>query len=165
MLFSVVDKGGGRYAKVEGHSIIGGKTGTAQKYENGTIAQGKYIASFIGFAPYQDPEYVVYVLVDEPQGAYYGGVVAAPIASRVFEKIFEYKNIDKNEEDTNDDSFKIPSFIGKTLTEAAALASSLGLQYLVQGSGDYVTNQIAAPESNVKKGDIVLLIFERRECL
>ena len=62
------------------------------KYENGVIADGKYIASFIGFAPYQDPEYVVYVIVNEPKGAYYGGVVAAPLAGKIFEEIFKIKD-------------------------------------------------------------------------
>ena len=63
-----------------------GKTGTAQKYENGAIAQGKYIGSFIGFAPSDNPEAVVYVIIDEPIGAYYGGVIAAPVAKKIFEK-------------------------------------------------------------------------------
>jgi len=160
MLFSVVDKGGGRYAKVDGFSIIGGKTGTAQKYENGAIADGKYIASFIGFAPYQNPEYVVYVLVDEPKGAYYGGVVAAPLAGKIFEEIFKIDKLNQNDEVTDVETFDLSTFIGMTLTEAASEASRLGLQYLIQGEGDYVTGQIPAPGSSVKKGDIVLLMFE-----
>ncbi len=160
MLFSVVDKGGGRYAKVDGFSIIGGKTGTAQKYENGAIADGKYIASFIGFAPYQDPKYVVYVLVDEPKGAYYGGVVAAPLAGKIFEEIFKIDKLNKNDEVADVETFDLSTFIGMTLTEAASETSKLGLQYLVQGEGDYVTGQIPAPGSSVKKGDIVLLMFE-----
>ena len=158
MLYSVVDKGGGKYAKVEGYTI-GGKTGTAQKYENGAIAQGKYIASFIGFAPYDQPQFLVYVTVDEPQGAYYGGVVAAPIAKQIFEKIFQIKNIGHRDEISNEKDVILPTFIGMTLTEAASLISSLGLQYLIQGDGDYVTNQIPAPTITAKEGDIVLLTF------
>jgi len=160
MLFKVVDQGGGKYAKVEGYPIIGGKTGTAQKYENGGIAQGKYIASFIGFAPYYDPDYLVYVVVDEPQGAYYGGVVAAPIAQSIFDKIIkmnEYKPDDEKEELK---SFELPTFIGMTISEASSLAASLGLQYLIQGDGDYVTNQISAPGTVAYENDIVLLIFD-----
>ena len=158
MLYSVVDKGGGKYAKVEGYTI-GGKTGTAQKYENGAIAQGKYIASFIGFAPYDQPQFLVYVTVDEPQGAYYGGVVAAPIAKQIFEKIFQIKNMGHRDEISNEKDVILPTFIGMTLTEAASLISSLGLQYLIQGDGDYVTNQIPAPTITAKEGDIVLLTF------
>lgn len=159
LLFGVVDSGGGKYAKVEGYKI-GGKTGTAQKYENGAIAQGKYIASFIGFAPYDDPEYVVYVVVDEPQGAYYGGVVSAPVAGKIFSSIFEIYELNKTETITKENTFKLPSFIGKTLSESAKICGELGLQYLVQGEGDYVTNQISAPDTDVSENDIVLLIFE-----
>ena len=159
MLFTVVDSGGGKYAKVEGYKI-GGKTGTAQKYENGAIAQGKYIASFIGFAPYEDPEYVVYVVVDEPKGAYYGGVVAAPIAKSVFEKIVEIYGEETKEENVQGETFELPTFIGMTISEAGALCASLGLQYLVQGDGEYVTGQISAPGTISQTNDIVLLIFE-----
>ena len=162
MLFSVVDKGGGKYAKVEGYNIIGGKTGTAQKYENNAIAQGKYIASFVGFAPYENPKYLVYVVVDEPQGAYYGGIVAAPIASDIFNKIFEYdetinKNLIQSERLEN---IKLDSLIGMTVTQAASYLQGKGLQYLVQGEGDYVTGQVPAPETMLADGDIVLLKFE-----
>ncbi|MBQ8451337.1 MAG: hypothetical protein IJ538_00960 [Clostridia bacterium] len=158
MLYSVVEKGGGKYAKVEGYNIIGGKTGTAQKYENGAIAQGKYIASFLGFAPYDNPEYLVFVSVDEPVGAYYGGVVAAPIAKNIFEEIFKMKNLTETAGVEVKD-ITLPTFIGLTLTEASALASSLGIQYLVQGDGDYVTGQVASPGTMLAKNDIVLLIF------
>ncbi len=160
MLFAVVDKGGGKNAKVDDYPIIGGKTGTAQKYEKGAIAEGKYIGSFIGFAPYYNPEYLVYVIVDEPIGAYYGGVVASPIAKKVFEKIFEIENYNKIENNNAENEFVLDTLIGETLTSSASKLSSLGLQYLVQGEGDYVTGQIPAPGSNVKQGDIVLLLFE-----
>ncbi len=160
MLLSVVEKGGGKNAKVDGYPIIGGKTGTAQKYENGQIAQGKYIASFVGFAPYDDPEYLVYVMVDEPQGSYYGGVVAAPIAKSIFEYIFSSSSYQKDESDVSEANIELPTFIGMTLTEAATKIAELGLQYLVQGDGDYVTGQISAPGTMVSENDIVLLIFE-----
>lgn len=159
LLFSVVSKGGGRYAKVENNDIIGGKTGTAQKYENGAIAQGKYIASFIGFAPFDNPEYLVYVYVDEPVGAYYGGVVAAPIAKQVFEKIFEFENYNKQPSEQKQ-KFILPTYIGLTLTKASSEIAGSGLQYLVQGDGDYVTGQIPAPGEEVSENDIVLLLFE-----
>ncbi len=159
MLFSVVDKGGGKYAKLDGYQI-GGKTGTAQKYENGAIAKGKYVASFIGFAPYDDPQYSVYVVIDEPQGAYYGGVVAAPIAKDIFAKIFSIREQQKDDSYLEEEkTIELPTFIGMTLSEAGSEIAKLGLQYLVQGDGDYVTGQIAAPGTMVGKNDIVLLIF------
>ena len=159
MLLSVVNEGGGRYAQVEGYSFIGGKTGTAQKYENGMISQGKYVASFIGFAPYDNPKYVVYVVVDEPQGAYYGGVVAAPIAKSIFEKIIEFENYNKQPQN-NAETFQLPTFIGLNLTDGAKQAAELGLQYLVQGEGDYVISQFPAPGTKMTKNEIVLLIME-----
>ncbi|MDE6294057.1 MAG: hypothetical protein K2L88_05495, partial [Clostridiales bacterium] len=84
-LTGVVASGGGSKAGVVGYAI-GGKTGTAQKYAGtGGIAQGKYISSFIGFSPADNPKYAVLMIVDEPQGyMYYGSLVAAPYAGRVF---------------------------------------------------------------------------------
>lgn len=164
MLEEVVDSGGGKKAKVAGYSIAG-KTGTAQKYENGAIAQGKYVASFIGYTPADNPEYIVLVTVDEPQGAYYGSVVAAPVAKQIFEKIFEIRGQEANanleaEQKELEANIKLPSFIGKTLTQAATEITELGLKYLVAGEGKVVTGQISAPDTMVFSGDIVLLIME-----
>lgn len=69
------------------------KTGTAQKFESGHIAAGKYVSSFVGFFPANAPKYLTLVIIDEPQGAYYGSVVAAPVAKEVFEGIISLKNI------------------------------------------------------------------------
>lgn len=92
MLEGVVREGSGKKAYIEGYRV-GGKTGTAQKYENGRIAVGKYISSFVGFFPADKPKYLALVTVDEPQGAYYGSVVAAPCAKEIFEGIISLKNI------------------------------------------------------------------------
>ena len=92
MLEGVVRDGSGKKAFIEGYRI-GGKTGTAQKYEDGRIAAGKYVSSFVGFFPVDQPKYLTLVIVDEPQGAYYGSVVAAPCAREVFEGIISLKNI------------------------------------------------------------------------
>lgn len=89
MLETVVLEGSGKNAAVEGVRV-GGKTGTAQKYENGQIARGKYISTFIGFAPADDPEYITLFMVDEPVGAYYGGVVAAPYVGEIYTNMFAY---------------------------------------------------------------------------
>ena len=88
MLEGVVSEGSGKKAAVEGVRV-GGKTGTAQKYENGRIAAGKYVSSFVGFFPVEAPKYLALVIVDEPQGAYYGSVVAAPCAGEIFQGIVE----------------------------------------------------------------------------
>ena len=79
LLENVVKNGSGKSAYVPGYRI-GGKTGTAQKYENGHIAQGKYISSFLGFSFEEEAPFAVLLLVDEPQGyMYYGSLVAAPL--------------------------------------------------------------------------------------
>ena len=129
------------------------------QYENGKIAQGKYIASFIGFAPYDNPEFEIYVIIDEPKGAYYGGVVAAPVAGEIFRNIFElfkYNQINNKEYE----KFTLDTFIGMTLTQSASKLGELNLQYLTQGDGEFVTGQIPSPGTEVSQGDVVLLIFE-----
>lgn len=92
ILYSVVTEGSGKGAYINGYNI-GGKTGTAQKYENGAIAQGKYISSFIGFEKYAGCEAIALFLVDEPVGAYYGSIVAAPYVREIFEGIFSYYDV------------------------------------------------------------------------
>ncbi len=73
--------------------LVGCKTGTAQKYEDGHIAAGKYVSSFVGFFPSDSPRYLALIVVDEPVGTYYGSAVAAPVAREIFEDIIKIKNI------------------------------------------------------------------------
>lgn len=96
LLEGVVANGSGSKAYIEGYKV-GGKTGTAQKFENGAIAQGKYVSSFLGFFPSDNPQYLALVIVDEPQGAYYGSVVAAPAAKEIFQGIIDLKGIEPYE--------------------------------------------------------------------
>lgn len=93
MLQRVVEEGGGKNAKIEGYQV-GGKTGTAQKFVDGALAQGKYVSSFIGFFPASSPKYLALMIVDEPEGQSYGSIVAAPYAALVFREIINYKNIE-----------------------------------------------------------------------
>ncbi len=92
MLEGVVREGSGKKAYIEGYKVAG-KTGTAQKYEDGHIASGKYVSSFVGYFPSDNPRYLALVIVDEPQGTYYGSAVAAPVAKEIFEDIIKIKNI------------------------------------------------------------------------
>ena len=71
------------------------RTGTAQKYENGIIASGKYVSSFVGYFPASKPKYLALVIIDEPVGQYYGSTVAAPYAKQVFEGIISLKKLSK----------------------------------------------------------------------
>ncbi len=91
-LEGVVKNGSGKQAYIDGYRV-GGKTGTAQKYENGVIKTGKYVMSFIGFFPANDPEYICLVIVDEPVGGTYGSTVAAPLCKDIFEGIISVKNL------------------------------------------------------------------------
>ncbi len=94
MLEGVVTEGSGKQAYIEGYRV-GGKTGTAQKYEDGHVAQGKYVSSFCGFFPANKPEYLALIIVNEPQGTYYGSAVAAPVAKEIFQDIIKIKNIQR----------------------------------------------------------------------
>lgn len=85
----VVSEGGGKKGAVEGYAV-GGKTATSEKLPRGN---GKYIASFIGFAPVDDPEVIAICIVDEPTGIYYGGTVSAPVIKELYENILPYLNI------------------------------------------------------------------------
>ncbi|MBQ7880359.1 MAG: hypothetical protein IJ358_00755, partial [Clostridia bacterium] len=87
----------GQYTFVAGYDV-GGKTGTAQKFENGSLAVGKYVSSFIGVYPTSKPKYVVFISVDEPSnGVYYGGMVAKPVGQKVFQEMFTIKNIEPDD--------------------------------------------------------------------
>lgn len=89
LLEKVVSEGGGKRCYIEGYRI-GGKTATSQKLPRGS---GKYIASFIGFAPADNPQVIAMCIIDEPQGVYYGGTIAAPVIREVFENILPYLGI------------------------------------------------------------------------
>ena len=91
-LEKVVSQGSGKQAYIENY-YVGGKTGTAQKYENGIITHGKYVMSFVGFFPSTSPKYICLVIVDEPVGGTYGSTVAAPLCKSVFEGIINAKKL------------------------------------------------------------------------
>ena len=142
MMKNAVEHANAIAAYVPGYTL-GGKTGTAQKYENGQIARGKYVSSFVGFAPYENPEYLLLLLVDEPgAGAYYGSVVAAPYAKNIFEEVFTYKQMPASnlEEDLKklELTIKMPDLTGYKVLDALAELKKLGLQVEVQGEGEYV---------------------------
>ena len=150
------------YSFVPGYDI-GGKTGTAQKYENGTITRGKYISSFIGTFPASNPEYVLLLCVDEPSaGAYYGSVVAAPYGKLVFEGLIEYLGIQPQnlEEDLKklEKNIEMPDVVGLSLSQAISKMLELGLTYEIDGDGGIVKQQIAPAGTMLFKGANVVLI-------
>lgn len=100
ILEGVVSEGGGTKAYIDGYSI-GGKTATSQKLPRGS---GKYISSFIGFAPADNPQVIAMCLIDEPTGVYYGGTIAAPVVKTLYENILPYIGIERSVQlEKNDD--------------------------------------------------------------
>lgn len=109
ILESVVEEGSGRRAKIPGYRV-GGKTGTAQKAIKGKYVDDKYITSFIGIAPINDPKIAVLTIIDEPDPkSHYGGVIAAPVSRKVIEDTLTYLNIPREEidEETEEEKAKI----------------------------------------------------------
>lgn len=157
LLENVVKEGSGKKASVTGYRI-GGKTGTAQKYENGHIATGKYVSSFVGFAPADDPEYVILMTVDEPSsGAYYGSIVAAPYVGDIFSKIFAYEQIAPTDNAEKIEYIDMPELTDKSVDYALNELKKLGLYVECAGDGDTVISTLPLSETKVKKGDVVLI--------
>ena len=96
-----VDHGTSRTSKVQGYSS-GGKTGTAEKLPRGN---GKYLVSFIGFAPADDPQVLALCVINKPQGVYYGGTIAAPVVKEIFENILPYLGLEKAAAETEIGTF------------------------------------------------------------
>ena len=149
----------GKYTFVEGYNV-GGKTGTAQKYsESGGIDQGKYISSFIGTYPADNPEYLVFVMVDEPgAGAYYGSIVAAPYGKIIFTELFDYLNEEKQDPSVVTEYVTMPNLVGLSLTDAAVELKKIGLYYELDGEGEYVTAQLPPPNTSIQVGTTIVLI-------
>lgn len=151
----------GEYTFIPGYDV-GGKTGTAQKYdENGQIATGKYISSFIGTFPASDPEYILVICVNEPStGVYYGGVVAKPIGERVFSAIFKAKAIAPTDSSQleNQPNIEMPNVTDMTLADACAKLKELGIVANFDGEGEYVIGQLPAPNTMLYLGEVVYLI-------
>ena len=155
---SVVSDGSGRNAAIPGYRI-GGKTGTAQKYEDGKIAEGKLVASFIGFAPADDPEFVCLILVDEPQvGTIFGSTVAAPFVKQMLEETLRHAGYLP---EGSEESVAVPALTGLTIAEAEDALEELGLVATVQDDpSELVTAQVPAEGQSAVKGSGVLLYTE-----
>ena len=93
LLESVVSEGSGKNAYIEGYSI-GGKTATSQTLPR---SANKYISSFIGFAPADDPQILGIVIIHDPKGVYYGGTIAAPVLREIYDNVLPYLGIEKNQ--------------------------------------------------------------------
>lgn len=159
MLEETVSKPG-KYTFIPGYEM-GGKTGTTQKYENGKIS-GKYISSFVGTYPASNPEYVVLLVVDEPgTGQYYGSIVASPYAKKIFNGIFDYKNIAPTHlseaMDILNVQIEMPMLVNKSLSEAVSILTKLGLSYEVYGEGGIVLSQLPPAQTKINKATTIIL--------
>lgn len=165
VLESVVANGSGRNAYIENYRV-GGKTGTAQKVgPDGHYMVGNYILSFIGFMPANDPEYVVYIAIDNARGVVqYGGTVSAPIAGSVFKEIINLYDL---KEDYNglpktyrwDDVVyeMIPDVINVSKKEAQKLLKNFTIEY--SGNGDKVVDISPSPGNRIKQKGVVKLLL------
>lgn len=155
ILESVVAEGTGHKASVDGYRI-GGKTATSEKLPR---RSGKYIASFMTFAPADNPQVMAFVMIDEPQGVYYGGTVGGPIMKELLSNILPYLQIPKEGELPEDVTVVVPDVIGMTYQEAKHTLYQAGLQ--TEGEiQDTVVSQMPPAGQSVNKGTKVLLYPE-----
>lgn len=153
-LEDAVGRPNGNYTFIPGYSV-GGKTGTTQKYENGSIS-GKYIASFFGTFPANDPEYTILFIVDEPgAGAYYGSICATPYAKMVFEQIIKLKNYQPVTDIKEVEKVVVPDVVGLTLFDACNKLIEVGLRYEIGGEGERVVSQFVKAGEKVNIGQII----------
>ena len=148
----------GKYTFVEGYNV-GGKTGTAQKYkETGGIDQGKYISSFIGTYPADKPQYILFIMVDEPSaGAYYGSIVAAPYGKEIYAKLFDYLGEEKQDESAKTEYIEMPNVEGMSLSDCLIKLKKLGIDCEIEGEGEIIEKQLPPQGTKIAKGSVVLL--------
>lgn len=161
LLEAVVSEGTGKRAYLPGFHV-GGKTATSEKLPR---RSNKYISSFIGFAPANDPKVIAIVLIDEPVGIYYGGTIAAPVIAEVFDNILPYLGIEENYTESeigqyNVGTFEMPDFIGKTKEEITKLIKiyEFGDLYPL-GEGDTVVEQFPLPGEKIENGSDFILYY------
>lgn len=167
-LESVVAQGTGGKAFVDGYRV-GGKTGTAQKAQNGRYLENNFIVSFMGFAPADDPQIVVYVAVDNPKGVTaFGGTVTAPIVGSIMKDglkamgVEPRKNqIEKELKWPDTPLIKLPDLTG--LTKLELTEQLLNLRIDASGEGDVVVRQSPEPGTKLKEGSKVRLYFGKAD--
>ncbi|WP_456275588.1 stage V sporulation protein D [Bacillus sp. AK128] len=157
-LESVVAQGTGKNAFVEGYRV-GGKTGTAQKVKDGRYMENNHIVSFIGFAPADDPQIVIYVAVDNPKGTVqFGGVVAAPIVGSIIGDSLRAMGVEPREEQIEKEArpyldpvmVEVPNLLGLTKQEIAQQYYNFKLD--LEGEGDVIIQQSPPSGTKVEEG-------------
>lgn len=161
ILESVVSEGTGSKAYIPGYRI-GGKTATSEKLPR---RSGKYIASFMSFAPAENPQVMALVLIDEPQGVYYGGTVAGPVMQELLRNILPYLGIEpqyseKEAVEASKAVTTVPDLAGMTLGEAKNALFQAGLSAQTETEGETITRQTPPAGELVNKGTKVILSLE-----
>lgn len=159
-LESVVANGSGRGAFTDGLRV-GGKTGTAQKVVDGLYKDGDYIVSFVGFAPADDPEILVYVAIDSPKNSVqFGGVIAAPIVGRIIEESAPFIDLTKRDNQLEKDyrwgdelTHRVPDLTGMTKEKMRTQLYTYQIKW--HGSGDKVKTQMPAVDTLMNIDDII----------
>ena len=162
----VVSEGGGGAAKVVGYRV-GGKTGTANKVENGAYGD-YYYSSFIGMAPMDDPKIAILVIVDSPKGDTYGSLTAAPIAQDILEDTLRYMNIEpkyteKEKAEIEGNYTTVPNVVGVEYSDAAGMiaGAQLGCVKPEKSSSSFVVAaQYPTPGTKVKRNSKVYVYNE-----
>lgn len=163
-LMEFVSNNGAKNSLVSGYRI-GAKTGTSQKVSK-ILATGDkylYIGSCATVAPIDNPEIAVFVMLDEPKGdKYYGGVISAPVNSKIMEDVLPYLGYEPSysEEELKKLSLTVPGTVGNTVAEAKGKVTAAKLEYKVVGTGEKVIRQLPEEGSKVITGGIVILYTE-----
>lgn len=163
-LMEFVSNNGAKNSLISGYRI-GAKTGTSQKVSK-ILATGDkylYIGSCATVAPIDNPEIAVFVMLDEPKGdKYYGGVISAPVNSKIMEDVLPYLGYEPSysEEELKKLSLTVPGTVGNTVAEAKGKVTAAKLEYKVVGTGEKVIRQLPEEGSKVITGGIVILYTE-----
>ncbi len=167
---SVVTEGGGKIAYLPGYRL-GGKTGTAQKVINGSYAQGKYVCSFVGVAPADDPKIAVLAIVDEPTGvAAFGSQTGGPIIKEVMNNCLKYLGVEPRytEEEKKENvknKVEVPDVRGLTIEEATKVLQEAKLEANVDNDieikeGTVITDMFPKPGISVNEESLISLYFD-----
>lgn len=157
ILEGVASEGTSKNAYIDGYHIAG-KTGTSEKTPRGS---GKYVASFVGFAPADDPELICLVMLDEPMGSsYMGGAIAAPTFKEIMSDVLIYRQI---ENDSTIEYNFVPTVENKKLADAKQQLENAGFKYLIMGEGETVLSQMPAVGTALGNNAIVILYTEKME--
>ncbi|HHY90486.1 MAG TPA: PASTA domain-containing protein, partial [Clostridiales bacterium] len=170
MMETVVVEGSGKSAYIPGYRI-GGKTGTADKIEDGKYAAGKVYSSFVALAPIDDPKLAVLVVVDEPQGVHFGSLTAAPAVHQILQDTLRYLDVEPkfSEEEAKEyqkQEVTVPEVRSKSLKEAAQILSERNLKYEtepvnVENPDMVVIDQFPKPGGKVSEQSVIILYLRK----